>query len=143
MLLSDLIYFIKENRYKGRRQSFQLNDEGLRQYLVWAFNRNSLLVVSNENGLSGVAITYALHKPYDGYIRNMLPQDEEVSEQEELKNELCVMDWIANNKKTRISLINQFQARFPNWENQIKWGIQFGQTKILTNKYMNLLKGIN
>ncbi|CAB4186636.1 hypothetical protein UFOVP1151_29 [uncultured Caudovirales phage] len=143
MLFSDLISFIKENRFKGRRQSFQLDDEGLEQYIRWAFCRNYLMLVSSEKGISGVAIAYALPKPYDGRIETLIPYDNELKEDTENKYEICVMDWIAQDSESRKNLINQFTIRFPNWENQQKWGIQFGLAKQLTNKYMNLLKGIN
>lgn len=143
MLFSDLISFIKENRFKGRRQSFQLDDEGLEQYIRWAFCGNHLMLVSSEKGISGIAVAYALPKPYDGYIANLLPYDEEIPKEVEHKQELCVMDWIAQDSESRKQLVNQFTTRFPNWENQYKWGIQFGKVQLLNNKYMNLLKGLN
>ena len=143
MFFDDLISFVKENRFKGRRQSFQLDDEGLKQYIRWAFCGNHLMLVSSEKGISGVGVAYSLPNPNNGYIANLLPSDEEIPKETEQKHEICVMDWIAQDSESRKNLINQFTTRFPNWKNQTKWGIQFGRVKELTNKYMNLLKGIN
>lgn len=143
MLLTDLIQFIKTNRNNSNRASFQLNDEGLDMCIKWAFNRDYLLLVSDENGISGFAIVYPLPKPCDWYIKSLIPYDDELAKDAELNNELCVLDWIALNSKARKELINKFMTKFPNWENQNKWGIQRGTIKNLTNKYMNKLKGIN
>lgn len=143
MFLSELVSFIKENRLNGKRPCFQLIDTTLQEYLKWAFFRDCLLVVSDENGISGVAVAYALPKHFDGDIATLVPYDDEMSKDDENRNELCVMDWIAVNSKSRKALINQFAMRFPNWQNQHKWGLHYGTPKLLTNKYMNLLKGIN
>jgi hypothetical protein len=143
MFFDQVISFIKENRYKGRRQSFQLDDAGLEQYIRWAFCGNHIALVSSEKGISGVGIAYILPSPYDGYIAKLLPHDEEISIEGKKVNDLCIMDWIATDSESRKNLINQFTEQFPNWEAQNKWGIQFGTVKLLTNKYMNTLKGIN
>ena len=142
MFFDDLISFVKENRFKGRRQSFQLDDEGLEQYIRWAFCGNHLMLVSSEKGISGVAVAYALPKPYNGYIANQLPYDDEIPKEQEQKQELCVMDWCALDTAGRVGLVQRFKTRFPNWANQRKWGIQFDKVSELSNKYINLIHTI-
>ena len=143
MLLTDLIHFIKTNSVKSKRACFQLDDEGLDMYVKWAFNRNYLFLVSDENGISGLGIAYPLPKSYNGLIRSILPYDEELSLESEKTNDLCIMDWLALTSESRKKLMNKFFERFPNWENQTKLGIHYGKVKQLNNKYMNKLKGIN
>ena len=143
MLLTDLIQFIKTNSVKSKRACFQLNDEGLVMYVKWAFNRNYLFLVSDENGISGLGIAYPFLKYYNGFINSIIPYDEELSLESEKTNDLCIMDWLALTSESRKKLIDKFFERFPNWENQNKLGIHYGKVKQLNNKYMNKLKGIN
>lgn len=142
MLFQKIINFIKDNQNIGKRTCFQLDKEGLDCYIKWAFAKNCLLLSFTNNNISGIAIAYPLSSKYNGSILSLIPSDEDTEINEELRD-LCIMDWIALNSKSRKCLILQFQTRFPNWENQNKYGIQFGKQKLLTNKYMNLLKGIN
>jgi hypothetical protein len=37
----------------------------------------------------------------------------------------------------------KFFERFPNWENQNKFGIHYGVVKQFNNKYINKMRGIN
>ncbi|CAB5178491.1 hypothetical protein UFOVP157_5 [uncultured Caudovirales phage] len=143
MLLTDLIQFIKTNRSNGKRACFQLDDEGLDMYVKWAFNRNYLFLVSDENGISGIGIAYPLPRKWDGHIKNLIPYDEELQLELENINDLCILDWLAKTSKARHDLVSNFFKRFPNWENQDKWGIHYGKVKHFNNKYMNKLKGIN
>ena len=143
MPLTDLIQFIKTNSVKSKRACFQLDDEGLDMYVKWAFNRDYLILVSDENGISGVCIGYPLPKPWDGFIRNVLPYDQELPKEAEKTNDLFVLDWIATSSESRKKVVTKFCQRFPNWENQKKWGIHYGVVRELSNKFMNKLKGIN
>ena len=142
MLFTAIIDFIYANRKNGRRGCFMWTDEGLDAYIKWAFSRNGILITLSDNKISGLAIVYALPNGYSGKISSLLPSDSKY-EFDENKSDLCVMDWIALNPDARKGLITQFQQRFPNWEAQNKYGIHFRKVKLLSNKYMNILKGLN
>lgn len=139
MFLSELSCFITMNRYKGRREAFGFDGIELRTYLLWAFSFDYLFVVSGENGIIGVGVAYPLYKPYKNNQEDLFSFSKTVNKSEESNHELCIMDWIAINKEARKLLVNKFKVRFPNWESQKKWGIQFGEVKELPNKYINLL----
>lgn len=143
MLVSEIINFIKANRNNGRRKTFMLDDEGLELYILWAFVRNNIILAYSGNAISGIVVAYVLPKPCDWLIKNLLPYEEEIHPSAESDKDICVMDWIALDSESRKQLMTKFFARFPNWENQNKWGIHFGQVKLFNNKYMNTLKGIN
>lgn len=143
MLFSEILSFIKKYRNTGKRPSFQLDDEGIEQLLAWAFSRNNLFISIENNQITAVGIAYVIKNKFNGNIANFLPSDAEITKEEETVNEICVIDWIAITSDSRKVLINNFTKRFPNWENQNKWGIQKGVIKLITNKYMNLLKGNN
>ena len=138
MLRSEIIDFIEERRFSGKRRCFAWTDEGLQSYIDWAFAKNYMIHVSSENETLGVAIAYPLPKAYNGGIESLLPHDEEIDNEDGA--ELVVMDWIAANPNARRQLVCKFTKRFPNWENQKKHGIQYGKHKELTNNYINKLK---
>lgn len=142
MLFQQIINFIKEHPNVGKRAYFQLDDEGLNFYVKWAFSKNCLFLTYTDDKISGIGIAYPLPSKYNGSILSLIPSDEDTDINEELRD-LCVMDWIALNANSRKCLVSQFQERFPNWENQNKYGIHYGKPKLLTNKYMNILKGLN
>jgi hypothetical protein len=142
MFFDSIITFIRTNRLNGRRECFAWESECLENYIVWAFSKKGLLLSIKDSNISGVAVVYALPNKSNGDITSLLPNDADLTAPE-ASSDLCVMDWIALDAESRKDLIGQFQTRFPNWENQDKYGIQFGKPKLLTNKYMNLLKGIN
>ena len=142
MLLDSIIDFIYANRKNGRRGCFMWSNEGLDEYIKWAFSKNGLLLALKDNKINGVAVVYALPSKHNGTVAGLLPSDEPTNNPEH-QSDLCVGDWIALDANGRKELISQFHQRFPNWENQNKYGIQFGKPKLLTNKYMNLLKGLN
>jgi hypothetical protein len=143
MLLTDIIQFIKINSVKSKRSCFQLDDEGLSMYIKWAFNRNYLFLVSDENGISGLGIAYPLLKSYNGLISSIIPYNEELPLDKENINDLCILDWLAKTSKARQELMNKFFERFPNWKNQNKIGVHYGKVKQFNNKYINKMKGIN
>jgi len=142
MFFDFIIAFIRTNRLKGRRECFAWESECLENYIVWAFSKKYLFVSLTDSKINGVGVAYPLPHKNTGDIISLLPSDADL-DLPEASSDLCVMDWIALNAQGRKDLMSQFNTRFPNWENQDKYGIQFGKPKLLTNKYMNLLKGIN
>jgi len=139
MLLSELTSFIDTNRYKGRREAFGIKDT--KNYLRWAFLHDYLFVSYDEAGIAGVGVAYPISAAYDGsddslYAFKSVPLEDEASK------ELCIMDWCAVNTAGRIGLVSRFKRRFPNWENQRKWGIQFDKVSELSNKYINLIHAL-
>lgn len=137
MLKTDIKNFILDHRKDGKRECFMWDKEGLDFYMNWAFYRNYLFYVLDENGASGVGVAYPIPKKFDGSIDSLLPYEEElVSENDK---DLVIMDWVAVNSNGRKSLVNQFKRRFLNWENQDKYGIHYGKPKRLSNNYINKL----
>jgi hypothetical protein len=49
---------------------------------------------------------------------------------------------VAVNAAGRISLVWKFRQRYPNWENQKKWAVQFDKVVEISNKYINLIHTI-
>lgn len=143
MLLSELITFIDTNRYKGRREAFGFNGDTLKMYLTWAFTFNYLFVVFDNNKIVGAGVAYPLKRPFNGDKFTLFVFNEIVPKTEEHKHELCIMDWVATTDEARKTLVENFKKRYPNWENQKKWGLQFEEPKEITNKYINLLNKIN
>ncbi len=139
MLLSELASFIDANRYKGRRAAFGIEDT--RNYLRWAFLHDYLFVAYDESRIAGVGIAYPIATPYAG-DESVLNPDFKVKPQEEEGKDLCIMDWCALNAAGRISLVWKFRQRFPNWENQKKWAIQFDKVVEISNKYINLTEAL-
>ena len=142
MFFDSIITFIRTNCTKGRRECFAWESECLENYVIWAFSKKYLFVSLMDSKINGVGVAYPLSNKNNGDIICLLPSDVDL-ELPEASSDLCVMDWIALDAQGRKDLMCQFIARFPNWENQDKYGIQFGKPKLLTNKYMNLLKGLN
>lgn len=142
MFFDSIIAFIRTNCTRGRRECFAWESDCLENYIIWAFSKKGLLLSIKGSKISGIAVVYALPRKFQGSITELLPSDDDLTASE-ASSDLCVMDWIAIDAESRKDLITQFQTRFPNWEKQNKYGIQFGKSKLLTNKYMNILKGIN
>ena len=139
MLLSELTSFINANRNKGRREAFGFEGLELKAYLLWAFSFDYLFVVSDESGITGAGVAYPLAKSYDKDEETLFSFSSPVEKSKESQHELCVMDWVAVDKTARKTLVTQFKTRYPFWESQKKWGLQFGEVKELSNKYINLL----
>jgi hypothetical protein len=142
MFFDSIITFIRTNRLNGRRECFAWETNCLENYIIWAFSKKGLLLSIKNSEISGVAVVYPLPRKFQENIAELLPSDDDLTAPE-ASSDLCVMDWIAIDAESRKNLITQFQTRFPNWANQNKYGIQFGKSKLLTNKYMNTLKGLN
>ena len=143
MLLTDLIQFIKTTHSETKKQAFPWTDEGLSQYLAWAFSRDYLFIDSDENGLTGCLVAYALPNPSDGSIQSLLPQDAEVPKDTEGSKELVIMDGIFKTTKARKNITHKFMKRFPNWENQKKWAVRKQSVKPVNNRYIQLTGELN
>lgn len=139
MLLSELASFVDANRYKGRREAFGINDT--KNYLRWAFLHDYLFVAYDEGRIAGVGVAYPIATPYTG-DESALNPDFKVQPQDEAGKDLCIMDWCALNASGRISLIWKFRQRYPNWETQKKWAIQFDKVVEISNKYINLTEAL-
>lgn len=138
MLLTDLIQFIKTTHSETKKQAFPWTDEGLTQYLSWAFSRDYLFVDSDENGLTGCLVAYVLPNPNNGSIGSMLPQEEDVLKKDEHLKEIVIMDAISKTPKSRKTITNKFMKRFPNWKNQKKIALRKMKPVILPNRYIEL-----
>jgi hypothetical protein len=139
MLLSELTSFVDANRYKGRREAFGIKDT--RNYLRWAFLHDYLFVAFDEGRIAGVGVAYPIGEPYTG-DEDALNPDFKVQPTEEAGKDICIMDWCALNSAGRISLIWKFRQRYPNWENQKKWAVQFDKVVEISNKYINLTEAL-
>ena len=143
MLLTDLIQFIKTTHSETKKQAFPWTDEGLSQYLSWAFSRDYLFVDSDENGLTGCLVAYVLPMSSDGSIQSLLPSDIDVAKENEHLKEIVIMDGIFKTTKSRKIITNKFMKRFPNWENQKKWATRKVVPKVLNNRYIQLTGELN
>ena len=139
MLQEKVIDFINANRTKGRREAFGFEGSTLKMYLTWAFTFNYLFLVFDNNEIVGVGVAYPLKTPFNGDKFTMFVFNDIVPQAEEHKHELCIMDWVATTDEARKTLVKNFQKRYPNWQNQKKWGLQFETIKEISNKYINLL----
>jgi hypothetical protein len=143
MLLAELIQFIKTTHTETKKQAFPWTDEGLTQYLSWAFSKDYLFIDSDENGLTGCLVAYLLPNPSNGSISSLLPQDTDVSKKEEDVKEIVIMDGIFKTTKSRKTITNKFMKRFPNWENQKKWAVRKQSIKPVNNRFIELTGVLN
>lgn len=143
MLQQKIIDFINANKTKGRREAFGFEGDTLKMYLTWAFSFNYLFLVFDNNEIVGVGVAYPLKRPFNGDKFTLFVFNEIVAKEEEHKHELCIMDWVATTEEGRKTLVENFKKRYPYWENQKKWGLQFEEPKQISNKYINLLNKIN
>ena len=143
MLLTELIQFIKHTHRIKNKESFQWTDEGLVQYLSWAFSRDYLFIDSDENGLTGCLVVYPLPSPSDGSTKSLLPSDSIILRDDEISKELVLMDMICNTSKSRHNIMNKFMKRFPNWMHQKKWAGRRNTIKVLENRWVELTSKLN
>jgi len=139
MLLSELTSFIDANRYKGRREAFGIKDT--KNYLRWAFLHDYLFVSYEDNRIAGVGVAYPLPAAYDG-TEESLYAFKPVQTDLEPSSDLCIMDWCAINAQGRVGLVWRFKQRYPNWDNQKKWAVQFDKVVEISNKYINLTESL-
>lgn len=143
MLLTDLIQFIKTTHSETKKQAFPWTDEGLSQYLAWAFSRDYLFVDSDENGLTGCLVAYPLPISSDGSIQSLLPSNVDVAKENEHIKEIVIMDGIFKAPKARKTITHKFMKRFPNWKNQKKWATRKLKPTVLNNRYIQLTGELN
>jgi hypothetical protein len=139
MVLADLTNFIKANRDKGRGEAFAWDDDELQVYIHWADTFQYLFVELDENGFAGVAVMYPVAKRQEQTADNLMTFKDIIPVSGEKFNDLCVMDFIATTPEAKKSLVIQLKERYPNWQNQDKWALRFGNIKKLSNNYINLL----
>lgn len=139
MLLSELTSFIKANRYKGRREAFL--DNSIENYIRWAFLHDYLFVSYDNDKISGVGVAYPIGSSYDG-DESVFYIFERIRAENQDNKEICIMDMCATTDKGRSNLVSQFKKRYPNWENQRKWAIQFDKVNEISNKYINLIQAL-
>lgn len=135
ILRSCIENFIKTHSFKGRQKSFTFNDEGLQQYINWAFCNDLIVLCSNEKEITGIGIVYPISK-IPSKILDLLPADNI-----DFKENICIMDLIANDKNTRQQLTKEFMKKHPNWRSLNKWAIRNGSVVELNNKYIELVGG--
>jgi hypothetical protein len=140
MLQNQVIDFVNSNR---STKSFGFEGNQLKMYLTWAFSFDYLFIVFENNEIVGVAVAYPLKRPFNGDKFTLFVFNDIVPLKDEHKHELCIMDLVAVTDSARKTLVENFQKRYPNWENQKKWGIRSDESKEITNKYINLLNKIN
>lgn len=141
MDFSEEIDFITTNKNIGRRDYFGWKKESLSKYLEWASAFNYLLKSKENNKVTGIGVAYPIQRDCkcmeDLYMFGNIvkPEDEPIKS-------LFVLDWLATTPSARRELVSKFKTRYPNWENQKKYGIQFDKLKLLSNRYINLLNTI-
>jgi hypothetical protein len=141
MEFSEEINFITSNRNIGRRDYFGWKDEGLPTYIKWASTFQYLLKVVEDGKITGLAIAYPIERDCK-CMEDLYMFGNIVKKEDEPNKSLFVLDWLATTTSARKELVNKFKSRYPNWENQKKFGIQFNKLKLLSNKYINLLNTI-
>lgn len=143
MLLTEITEFIKKTQEEKGKQVFPWSNDGLSQYLAWAFSKDYLFLESNENGLTGILIVYPVDKVKDMKISKLLPTDKEFNSEQESKADLVIMDGIFKNKQSRKQITNKFMKRFSNWKSQNKMAIRNQKPVLLNNRYIELTGAIN
>jgi hypothetical protein len=131
-----LIAFIEDNRFKGRGKSFGWTGDDLKVYLHWAARFNYLFVSIEDNKFTGVAIMYPLSNTYDGDDDKLF---DFMEKNESDTDDLCIMDFISTTEKSKKDLVSKLKLRYPNWKDQNKWSLRFGEAKKISNRYINLL----
>jgi hypothetical protein len=140
MFQNQVIDFINANR---TTKSFGFEGNHLKMYLTWAFSFDYLFIVFENNEIVGVGVAYPLKRPYNGDKFTLFVFNEIVPPSEEHKHELCIMDLVAVTDSARKTLVKNFQQRYPNWQNQKKWGLRDEETREISNQYINLLNKID
>lgn len=131
-----LIAFIEDNRFKGRGESFGWTGDNLKVYLHWAARFNYLFVSIEDNKFTGVAIMYPLSNSYDGDDDKLF---DFMEKNESDTDDLCIMDFISTTEKSKKDLVSKLKSRYPNWKDQNKWALRFGEARKISNRYINLL----
>lgn len=138
MFLSELKTFVALHRSKGRGEAFGFDDITTEVYLKWAFTHDYLIVAFDESGIAGAGIVYPLdYNPEDP--ESMFSFRDIVNKDKEHLHDLLIMDMISTSKESTESLVKKFKLRYPHWHLAKKWALRFGQPKLITNQYIELL----
>lgn len=135
-MLAELKEFALLHRDKGRSGAFGFDDNTTETYLKWAYTKDYLFVVHQGSEIAGVGVAYPFtHTDED----SLLSFNAGISRDKEHLHSLCIMDVIALNSLALKELLNKFKIRFPHWDKCEKWAYRFGEQKLISNKYLNLL----
>jgi hypothetical protein len=155
MLLSEIVNFIKEQQDFERKKfseetlrgrilkTFPWDANSMEQYITWAFSRDYLLTDWDENGITGLTVAYVLPFGAGNDISSILPYETDVPKEHEHQKSITIMDTIFKTPTARKNITQKFMKRFPNWKNQKKYGNRKGIPVVLSNKYIELVGGLN
>jgi hypothetical protein len=138
MFLTELKSFVAQHRNKGRGEAFGFDDITTEVYLRWAFTKDYLLISTGEDGVNGVAIVYPIKYSFDD-PESMFCFSEAIPKEQEHLYDLCIMDMVSTGTNSTKKLVNKFKLRYPHWSVRRKWALRFGNPKLITNKYIELL----
>lgn len=137
MLFSEILDFIVKNRDKGRSGAFAFPDEVLLHYVVWAFQRDYLMLTYGDSGITSLIIVAPLDKNFSPNQDKLISFDKFIPIREENDHPLGVLDFICIDKSKHKSIIDKLLIRFSNFKNQEKWAVRFGKPVKISNKYFN------
>ena len=139
MLLSDLKSFVQTHRNKGRGEAFGFDDNTTETYLKWAFMHDYLFISHDSKRITGIGIAYPFdHDSYENSGEQFSFKNAPLKS-EEHKHDLCIMDIATDSEEATKSLVLSFKKRYPHWHLVKKWGLRFGESKEISNQYINLL----
>ena len=137
MLFSEILEFIVKNRDKGRSGAFAFPNEVLLPYVIWAFQRDYLMLTHDGSGITSLIIVAPLDKDFVPSQDKLISFDKFIPIGEENAHPLGVLDFICIDKSEHKRIIDKLLIRFSNFENQQKWAVRFGKPVKISNKYFN------
>lgn len=141
MDFSEEITFITTNKNIGRRDYFDWKTDSLPLYLKWSLTFDYLFKVIEDNKITGIGVAYPIQRDCK-CMEDLFMFGNIVKKEDEPNKSLFILEWLAVTPNARRELVTKFKQRYPNWENQKKFGIQFDKMKLLPNRYINLLNNI-
>lgn len=146
MILTEILQFIKSRQDKEKAKknnaTFPWADDEIKNYIIWAFQNDYLIIDCEKGKISGVTIAYPLKRPSYNSLSMILPNSALENRDAETNAEIAIMDTIFTTPESRKSITNKFMQRFPNWKNQKKVANRKGKAITLKNNYFNILKSI-
>lgn len=133
----ELLDFVKLHQSHGKNRVFQWNEQGMKEYIDWAFSNNFLFITVDKFGFSGIVIAYPVHK-YET-IEDILPKTG--LDDSNIECPIAITDAICCTKNARIDLTHKLMSRFTNWKNRDKVSLRYGKIKTLSNRYFELTGG--
>ena len=137
MLFSEILEFVVNHRNKGRSGAFNFPDHILVSYIVWAFQRDYLMLTYSDGKISSVMIAAPLNKGFSPEQDKLFSFDRFIPINEEKDYPLGILDFICIDNTKRKEIINKLLARFENFVYQEKWAMRFNKTVKLPNNYFN------